>query len=207
MKIKTFSILFPILFALFALNACSVNWNSPETQSVDQMLSDNGLGPAYTPGITPVSPQTSNAVNFEPVGKENLSIQPNTSQQNETEWFKVGVTRFNQGRYEESLQAYDKVIQVNQQNAAAWNNRGIVLGLLGKSDAALQSFMKATSINSSFAEAWFNLGIAYDIFEEYDNAIEAYTRATQINPNYVQAQRNKNEDIDFVRNNPMNTYL
>jgi tetratricopeptide (TPR) repeat protein len=202
MRIKRFSILFPILLPLFALNACSVNWDSPGSQSVDQMLSVDGLGSAYTPEAPPVTSQTPSAINIEPLGKENLSIQPNTSQQNETEWFKVGVTRFNQGRYEESLQAYDKVIQVNQQNAAAWNNRGIVLGLLGKSDAALQSFMKATSINSSFAEAWFNLGIAYDFFEEYNNAIEAYTRATEINPNYVQAQRNKNEDLDLVVGNP-----
>jgi len=66
--------------------------------------------------------------------------------------------------------------------------------------------MKATSINSSFAEAWFNLGIAYDIFGEYDNAIKAYTKATEIRPNYEQAQMNKNEDINFVRNNPMNPY-
>ena len=109
MKLKTSIALIPILLPLFALNACSVNWNSPETQSVDQMLSDNGLGPAYTPDISTVNPQTPNAVNIEPVGKDNLNIQPNTIQQNETEWFKVGATRFDQGRYEESLQAYNKV--------------------------------------------------------------------------------------------------
>jgi tetratricopeptide (TPR) repeat protein len=206
MKIKTFDILFAILFALLTLNACSVNWDSPETQSVDQMFSDDGLGPAYTPGITPVSPQTPSAVDIEPVGIDNLSIQPNTTQQNESKWFKVGSTRFDQGRYNESLQAYNKVIDINPQNAAAWNNRGIDLGLLGKYDNALRSFLKATTINSSFAEAWFNVGIAYDFFGEYNNAIDAYTRATEINPNYVQAQRNKNEDIDFVRNHEMNPY-
>jgi tetratricopeptide (TPR) repeat protein len=194
------------LLPLFALNACSVNWDSPGSQSVDQMLSDEGLGSPYTPDMQPVNPHTSGVVNIEPVVKNNLSIQSNATKQNESDWFKVGATRFDQGRYDESLQAYNRVIYIDPQNAAAWNNRGIVLGLLGKSDAALQSFQKATSINSSFAEAWFNLGIAYDIFEEYDNAIEAYTRATQINPNYVQAQRNKNEDIDFVRNDPMNPY-
>ena len=202
MKIKTFSILCAILLLLFALNACSVNWDSPGSQSVDQMLSDDGLGSPYTPDMQPVNPHTSGVVNIEPVVKNNLSIQSNATKQNESDWFKVGVTRFDQSRYDESLQAYNKVIDINPQNAAAWNNRGIDLGLLGKSDDALQSFLKATTINSSFAEAWFNVGTAYDFFEEYNNAIEAYTRATEINPNYVQAQRNKNEDLDLVAGNP-----
>lgn len=130
----------------------------------------------------------------------------NSTSENETQLFKVGVTRFEQGRYEESLQAYDKVIQINEQNAAAWNNRGIDLGLLNKYDEALQSFLKATSINSSFAEAWFNVGIAYDFFGEYETAINAYTKALEINPNYEKAKANRNEDIDFTRNNWMNPY-
>jgi tetratricopeptide (TPR) repeat protein len=227
MKIRLSVISITILLTLFALNASSVNWDSPGSQTVDQMLGDNGLGPANTPIIPPEKLQHSSAsktelptsMNIQPGSLQQtnvtqmryptnntLSAPLNETQENETQWFKVGVARFNQGRYDESLQAYDKVIQINQQNAAAWNNRGIVLGLLGKSDAALQSFLKATSMNSSFAEAWFNMGIAYDIFEEYDNAINAYTKATEINPNYKQAQMNKNEDINFIRKNPMNPY-
>jgi tetratricopeptide (TPR) repeat protein len=207
MKIKLSIILITISLALFALNAVSVNWDSPGTQTTDQMLADDGLGPANAPNIPPVNLQQSSASQKELPVNNALSAAPlNTTQENETQWFKVGVTRFNQGRYEESLQAYDKVLQINQQNAVAWNNRGIVLGLLGKSDSALQSFVKATSINSSFAEAWFNLGIAYDVFEDYDNAISAYTKAIEINPNYEQAKINKNDDIDFVSSHEMDPY-
>lgn len=228
MTTKLSIILITIFLTLFALNASSVNWDSPETQTIDQMLDDNGMGPVNTPVIPPVGLQQSSATpkeqltppNIPPVNLQQssasqtelplnkaLSAAPlNTTQENETQWFKVGVTRFNQGRYEESLQAYDKVLQINQQNAAAWNNIGIVQGLLGKYDSALQSFLKATSINSSFAEAWFNVGIAYDFFGEYDNAINAYTKATEINPNYEQAQKKKNEDINFVRDHEMNPY-
>ena len=228
MKIRLSVISITILLTLFALNASSVNWDSPGTQTVDQMLGDNGLGPANVPNspssgaqqhssvsqtelpttlnITPVNPQHSNVTQMKQPTNDILSAPLNATQENETQWFNVGVTRFNQGRYEESLQAYNKVTQINQQNAAAWNNRGIDLGILGKSDEALQSFLRATSINSSFAEAWFNVGIAYDIFGEYDNAINAYTKATEISPNYEQAQINKNEDINFVRDHQMNPY-
>ena len=210
MKIKLSIISLTILFTLFALNASSVNWESFESQTVDQMLGDNGLGTVNTPNNTPNIPlgnlQHPNVTQMVTPTNNILSAPSNVTQENETQWFKVGVTRFNQGRYEESLQAYDKVTQINQQNAAAWNNRGIDLGILGKSDEALKSFLRATSINSSFAEAWFNVGIAYDVFGEYDNAINAYTKATEINPNYEQAQINKNDDINFVRDHQMNTY-
>ena len=206
MKIKLSLISFTILLTLFALNASSVNWDSPESQTVDQMLADNGLGPVNTPNIPLGNLQHPSVTQMVTPTNNILSAPLNATQENETQWFKVGVTRFNQGRYEESLQAYDKVTQINQQNAAAWNNRGIDLGIMGKSDEALQSFLRATSINSSFAEAWFNVGIAYDIFGEYDDAINAYTKATEINPNYRQAQINKNEDINFVRDHQMNPY-
>lgn len=227
MKIRLSVISITILITLYALSASSVNWDSPGSQTVDQMLSDNGLGPANVPNspseaqqhssisqtelptnlnITPLNPQHSSVIQMEQPADDILSAPLNTTQENETQWFNIGVARFNQGRYEESLQAYDKVIQINQQNAAAWNNRGIVLGLLGKSDAALQSFLRAASINSSFAEAWFNVGIAYDIFGEYDNAVNAYTKAIEINPNYEQAKMNRNEDINFVRDHQLNPY-
>jgi tetratricopeptide (TPR) repeat protein len=170
------------------------------------MLGDDGLGTVNTPNIPLGNLQHSGVAQMEQPTNDILSAPLNATQENETQWFKIGVTRFEEGRYGESLQAYDKVIQINRQNAAAWNNRGIDLGLLGKYDAALQSFLRATSINSSFAAAWFNVGIAYDFFGEYDSAINAYTKATEINPNYEQAQMNRNEDINFVRNHQMNPY-
>lgn len=204
-KIKR-SIIIGILLTLFALNASSVNWDSPGSQSVDQMLSDDGLGPANVQNIPPGSLQQTGVPQLGQATKNILIPSLNSTSENETQLFKVGATLFNQGRYEESLQAYDKVIQIDQQNAAAWNNRGIDLGLLNKYDDALQSFLKATSINSSFAEAWFNVGIAYDFFGEYENAINAYTKALEINPNYEKAKANRNEDIDFTRNNWMNPY-
>jgi len=59
---------------------------------------------------------------------------PGSGQLNATEWFDVGLTLYNQERYNDSIQAYDKVIELNPQNAIAWNNKGIDLGMLGKYD-------------------------------------------------------------------------
>ena len=199
--IKQFIIISSILSAIFVLNACSVNWESTQSQSVDQMLADDGVNPV--PQIPPANPLVSGAPYIEPLVNDNIGIQPNITQQiqqNESDLFRVGAIRFDQGRYEEAILAYNKVIEINPQNAAAWNNRGIALGLVGRYDDALESFFKATEINPSSADAWFNLGIAYDFFGEYSSAVNAYTRVLEINPKFDKAQINKDVDIHYLVN-------
>lgn len=124
--------------------------------------------------------------------------QINATQLNESEWFNVALTLYNQDRYNDSLQAYNNVIAIDPLNAVAWNNRGIDLGLLGKDDEALMSFGRAGSINASYAEPWFNMGVIYDRENDLDSAIKAYNRATQINPNYQRAWVNKDQDMDAM---------
>jgi lipoprotein NlpI len=58
--------------------------------------------------------------------------QINESQLNETEWFNVGLTLYNQEKFNESLQAFDKVIEINPLNAYACNYRGVDIGRLGQ---------------------------------------------------------------------------
>lgn len=124
--------------------------------------------------------------------------QMNESQLNESEWFNVGLTLYNQERFNDSLQAFNKVIEINPQNAYAWNFRGADLGLLGKNNEAIASFGRATEINSSYAEPWYNIGRMYDSEGDLDSAIKAYNRATEINPNYQNAWFNKNQDMDAM---------
>jgi tetratricopeptide (TPR) repeat protein len=124
--------------------------------------------------------------------------QINATQLNETEWFNVALTLYNQERFNDSLQAFNKVIEIDPLNAYAWNYRGADLGLLGKNDEALASFGEAARINSSYAEPWYNIGRIYDIEGDLDSAIKAYNRATEINPNYQNAWFNKDQDMDAM---------
>jgi tetratricopeptide (TPR) repeat protein len=124
--------------------------------------------------------------------------QLNTTQLNETEWFNVALTLYSQERFNDSLQAFNKVIEIDPLNAYAWNYRGADLGLLGRNDDALASFGRAIEINSSYAEPWYNIGRIYDLEGDLDSAVKAYTRATEINPHYDKAWINKDNDIDAI---------
>ena len=124
--------------------------------------------------------------------------QINATQLNESELYNVGMVLYTQDRYNDSLQAFNEVLDINPLNAYAWKMRGIDFGYLRNYNEALFSFYRAASINSSDAEIWYNIGRIYDLEGDLDSAIKAYNRATEINPNYQNAWFNKNQDMDAM---------
>jgi tetratricopeptide (TPR) repeat protein len=120
--------------------------------------------------------------------------------ENETSiyWFMKGLDLYQQEKFNDSLQAYNRALELDPNDFEAWNNKGIDEGILGKYDAALKSFGNALALNESYAEAWYNLGVIYDLKGYYYSAVQAYKKATQINPSYQKALVRRNVDTDVV---------
>jgi tetratricopeptide (TPR) repeat protein len=125
---------------------------------------------------------------------------PACGQTNETsiDWFMKGFALCNQEKYSESLDAYNKALELDPKDFEAWNNKGIDLGLLGRNDEALEAFKNAVALNESYAEAWYNMGVIYDFKGYYYTAVQAYKKATQINPSYQKALERRSVDTDIV---------
>lgn len=121
-----------------------------------------------------------------------------TANETSFDWFMKGLDLYSQGKYNESLQAYNRALELDPNDFEAWNNKGIDEGLLGKYDDALRSFQNAVGINQSYAEAWYNMGVIYDFKRDYYTAVQAYKRATQINPAYQKALERRSVDTDIV---------
>lgn len=104
-----------------------------------------------------------------------------------------GVALYNQGKYDEAIQAYDKAIRLDPQNAGAWYNKGIVLYEQGKYNEAINASDKAIEcikLNPILyagrplaAEVWTNKGVALKRQGKYDEAIQALDKAIELNPN------------------------
>jgi len=124
--------------------------------------------------------------------------QTNSTDLNASQWFGVGLSLFNQNRFEESNQAFDKATDIYPQFAEAWNFKGIDLGSMGKYEDSRQALERAVAINSSYAQAWYNLGVVCDSLGDYNSAVRAYNMATEINPNNQDAWFRKNQDIDII---------
>lgn len=134
-----------------------------------------------------------------------LCTAPVCPAENETaiEWFMKGYDLYNLGRINESLEAYNRSLELNPQDDEAWNNKGIDEGLLGKYDAALISFQNAVALNDSYAQAWYNMGVIYDLKGYPYTAVQAYKKATQINPDYQKAWVRRNVNTDIIMANSL----
>ncbi len=131
-------------------------------------------------------------------GAANATINNSTVNGTAFDWFMKGMDLYYQERYNESLQAYDRAIDLDPTDYEAWNNRGIDLGIMGRYDEAIASFEQAVGLNQSYAEAWYNLGVIYEFKGYTYTAVQAYKKATQINPDYQKAWERRNVGTDVV---------
>jgi tetratricopeptide (TPR) repeat protein len=85
-------------------------------------------------------------------------------------WLEKGNYLYEQGRYDEAAQSYDRCILLNPQLEAAWFNKGNALYMQGNYDKALSAFDKAIEISPQDANAWICRGLT---LKKLDRTVEA----------------------------------
>jgi CheY-like chemotaxis protein/TolA-binding protein len=110
-------------------------------------------------------------------------------------WYHKGVDLYyKHGKYQEALQAFDRVLEIEPDHAGAWNGRGICLKELGRYEEAIQCFNRVIAINPADEEVHYNRGEALEklgksngdlkLFEE---AIRSFDAVLNLNPYHVYA--------------------
>ena len=94
-------------------------------------------------------------------------------------------------QYEESIDSYDKALQIKPDFHQAWNNRGIVLENLGRYEEAIKSYDRAVQIKPDDHEAWFNRGLPLRNLGRYEESIGSYDKALQFKPDLHEAWYNR----------------
>ncbi|MFZ2472633.1 MAG: tetratricopeptide repeat protein [Methanothrix sp.] len=111
---------------------------------------------------------------------------------------KKGLSLYDQDKYYEAIQSYDKAIELDPSNCVAWTYKGDVFFALEKYDDALQSFEKAIELDPGNPEAWLNKGASLEKMGKDDSAIKAYDRAIELDPNNLRAWLNIGGALDSV---------
>jgi len=62
------------------------------------------------------------------------------------EIMKKGMSFLEDGKYEEALDYFEKILVTNPNNPDIWNKKGVALRSLGRYDEAIESFNKALEI-------------------------------------------------------------
>lgn len=117
-------------------------------------------------------------------------------------WENKGIIFYNLGKYNESIDAFDKAIKINSSHLNALNNRGLAYARLEDYGKAVDSYDTAIQINPQFLEAWNNKGAAlyewgirYNDPSKYDDAIKTFNKALEINPQYADVLTSKGKAL------------
>lgn len=102
----------------------------------------------------------------------------------------LGVALMEEGRLDEAMVHYKRVIEINPWYVWGYNNIGVVLLYQGKSAAATAYFRKALQIHPRYAEAHNNLGIALARQGMTAEATRHFQEALRINPSFADARFN-----------------
>ena len=89
-----------------------------------------------------------------------------------------------QGRLEESIQAYQKALELQPKSAEAYYNQGNALREQGRLEESVQAYQKAIEIQPNHPDAYSNLGIALQEQGRLEESIQTYRKAIEIQPNH-----------------------
>jgi len=96
--------------------------------------------------------------------------------------------------YQEILDSYDEIIEIDNNYSSAWNNKGVLLGTLQMYNDSVACFDEAIRINSSsssVAVAWNNKGKSMDLLGRDEEALECYNKSIELDPYLAEALHNK----------------
>ncbi len=108
---------------------------------------------------------------------------------NQKVYYYTGVCYYNLKKYQPSIAAYDKALQLNPQYAYALNDRGSAKRQVGDLEGAVSDYLEAIRVEQN-AIFYNNLGSAYRKMKIYDEAIDAYETSVSLKPDYHIAYNN-----------------
>ncbi len=92
-----------------------------------------------------------------------------------------------QGRYEEAIKEYEKLIESGAADATTYNNIGVALDSIGRHKDAVEYYLKAIDLDPEYATAYYNLANSLVYLRKYEDALFYYERALTLDPGLVEA--------------------
>ena len=110
------------------------------------------------------------------VFREMLSMSPNDVLAISS----LGYVALQNGRMQDALEFFERLVVVNSQDANAHFNVGFVQEAMGRSEDAERAFRMALRIEEKMDRAWYGLGLALVRQRRFEEALEAFKRNTQL---------------------------
>jgi tetratricopeptide (TPR) repeat protein len=119
--------------------------------------------------------------------------------QNRQAWVALGNEYFDADQPVESVEAYQKALDLNGNDPNVLTDQGVMFRRLGSFERAAANFAKASQIAPRHANSLFNLGIVYRYdLQDYPKAAEAWSKFLAVNPSGPGADRARQE-LEFLK--------
>ena len=92
-----------------------------------------------------------------------------------------GFSLYNQGRYMDAFEAYNRAVQINNSYAPGWAGMGFAQNMLGNFEYALKCLNNSTELDPSNSDAWNSKGFALNSLGRYQEAIICLKKAIELN--------------------------
>ncbi len=116
--------------------------------------------------------------------------------------YKKGHEMYENGSYQEAVEAYDEGLKMNPQNASAWHYRGMALASMGRGVEANRSLQKAIGyldqmllVDPKDPEALWLRAEGVDLLGRSEEALEAYSLVAEPNSSHALASGVRGSDI------------
>ena len=117
-------------------------------------------------------------------------------------WVALGNEYFDSNQFMDSIEAYDKALEIQPNSPDVLTDQGVMFKRLGWFDRAIANFTKANEIDPSHATSVYNLGIVYRYdLQDFPKAMEAWTKFLEISPTGPGSDRVR-QDLEFLRTHP-----
>ncbi|MFX1433239.1 MAG: tetratricopeptide repeat protein [Promethearchaeota archaeon] len=90
--------------------------------------------------------------------------------------------------YEQAVECFKKIIEMDPNNYRAWYNLGIAYFNLNKTEDALNAYNRALEIKPDYMYCYYNIGLLYEASNgDLEKALENYEKALTYNEDFVYA--------------------
>ncbi len=101
----------------------------------------------------------------------------------------LGIALKNQGRVDEAVSHYRKVIELKPDYAEGYYNMGNGLLILGDFKGAAENYFKALTLTPADVDTHYNLGYTLSRLWRFDEAAYHYSVAIRLKPDFMEARR------------------
>jgi hypothetical protein len=96
------------------------------------------------------------------------------------ELFARGARLHQQGKHDEAIAVYRRLVVAAPKHGASWTNLGVLWRIRKKPELAVVCHRHALAIDANQAGAWSNLGNALKDLERFDESLAAHRRAVEL---------------------------